>query len=449
MVNAPDGRVCHVVDQVLSAQECQDIIHTAENAGFMDASEAYPPTYRNNDRQLLDDPALAARMFSRLKHLLPDRIDGASLIGLNERFRLCRYREDQRFTVHQDGAWHPDEHTASKLTLMLYLNDADDFEGGSTRFYTSRGGPVWKSVRPAAGRLVLFDHRLWHDGQRVRRGVKYILRTDVLYRQSSALSGHRGYVWAVAAMPDGRLATAGRDQTIRIWKDGRCAIVHQWHTLSALALAVDSEGRLWSGSRDKTVRKGGALVGEHKGAVLSLCSDRRSVYSGGADGVVRRWPDGQVVAVHDGWVRALCMDQEQVVSGSEDRAVAVDGTVRWTLGAEVWSLCAIGGEIFAGLSDGRICALKSGRSWVAHAAGVRALCEHRGVLTSGGEDGRLRWWHGIEPSDEVAVEGFVSGLAVTGETVWCAEYDGLLALERSGLRPPASDSMSPRAGRSR
>ena len=59
MVDVPEGRVCHVLDQLLTNRECRDIIDAAEQKGFMDAGTAYPPAYRNNDRQLLDDPQLA------------------------------------------------------------------------------------------------------------------------------------------------------------------------------------------------------------------------------------------------------------------------------------------------------------------------------------------------------------------------------------------------------
>ena len=451
MVDVPEGRVCHVLDQILTSRECRDIIDAAEQKGFMDAGTAYPPAYRNNDRQLLDDPQLAATMFERLRHLLPEQLDGARLVGLNERFRVCRYRDNQRFSIHQDGAWHPDDQTASRLTLMLYLNDDTGFSGGSTRFFTHRGGPVWKTVRPAAGRLALFDHRLWHDGQRVRGGTKYILRTDVIYRKRRTESGHRGYVWAVQALPGGRLATAGRDQTIRLWRGGRCERVMTWHPLSALALAVDADGALWSGGRDASICREGQLMGSHEGAVLSLCAHGDSVYSGGADGIVRRWPGGEVVAEHQGWVRALCVQHGSIVSGSEDGTVAVAGQVRWRLGAEVWSLCTIGAEIVAGLSDGRICALHAGTVWPAHEAGVRALCAHNGVLISGGEDARVRWWAGAECVAEEAAEGFVSGLAVGGGRVWCAGYGGLVALRRggAGVRLRASGSSLPLEGRSR
>lgn len=361
-------------------------------------------------------------MFERLRPLLPETLDGERLVGLNSRFRVCRYRDHQQFTVHQDGAWHPDTQTRSRLTLMLYLNDEDEFSGGQTRFYARPRGPAWRSVSPRAGRLMLFDHLLWHDGAPVHRGEKYILRTDVLYRSTQPADGHLGYVWAITALPDGRIATGGRDQTARIWRDGRCELVLRGHELSILALCVDPDGRLVTASRDGTIatwdpRTGACLSrwGGHDGAVLCLGVVDGQLWSGGADGTVRSWPGGAVVRRHGGWVRALSGGY----SAGEDGVVRGGGE-SWELGAPVWSVLAHDGEVYAGTADGDVAALRSERRWAAHDAGVRALCWHGGELVSGGEDavvrlGAARW----------AVGGFVSGLASTPGRLWCAGYSGL------------------------
>jgi predicted 2-oxoglutarate/Fe(II)-dependent dioxygenase YbiX len=37
-------------------------------------------------------------------------------------------------------------------------------------------------VRPQAGALLLFRHRLMHRGDPVTAGVKYAIRSDVMYR---------------------------------------------------------------------------------------------------------------------------------------------------------------------------------------------------------------------------------------------------------------------------
>lgn len=37
-------------------------------------------------------------------------------------------------------------------------------------------------VAPTAGTALLFRHRVLHEGAPVAAGVKYVLRTDVMYR---------------------------------------------------------------------------------------------------------------------------------------------------------------------------------------------------------------------------------------------------------------------------
>jgi hypothetical protein len=59
------------------------------------------------------------------------------------------------------------------LTFMIYLNDA--FEGGATEFKT-------EVVRPRTGMALVFPHRATHQGAELRSGVKYVLRTDVMYK---------------------------------------------------------------------------------------------------------------------------------------------------------------------------------------------------------------------------------------------------------------------------
>jgi hypothetical protein len=69
-----------VVDEVLSAGECETLIERIESLspsfapittsrGFVDR-----PDIRNNDRVIFDDAALAADLFERLRQLLPERL---------------------------------------------------------------------------------------------------------------------------------------------------------------------------------------------------------------------------------------------------------------------------------------------------------------------------------------------------------------------------------------
>lgn len=63
---------------------------------------------------------------------------------------------------------------------MIYLNEG--FEGGETNFY-SDGNRFRFGVRPRTGSALLFVHNLFHEGARVVSGRKYVMRSDVMYRQ--------------------------------------------------------------------------------------------------------------------------------------------------------------------------------------------------------------------------------------------------------------------------
>ena len=106
---------CVLIPGFLSPAECRELISAAEDRGFRSAELDYPPSYRNNDRQVLNDPDLAARLLQRLRDVAPNDIDSLlpediskswTLSGINERLRLCRYLPGQQFHLHQDGVHH-------------------------------------------------------------------------------------------------------------------------------------------------------------------------------------------------------------------------------------------------------------------------------------------------------------------------------------------------------
>ena len=367
---------------------------------------------------------------------LPERWeeDGANwrLAGLNSRFRFCRYRDGQAFTRHRDGAWSQAPDERSWLTVMLYLNDGDEFAGGGTRFYD--GDAVTDVVAPREGQAIVFDHRSWHDGEPVRDGVKYVMRTDVMYRlerdgataapeatrgclrRERLLTGHRGYVWVVRALADGRLVSGSRDRTVRVWGEGE--IVRGGLDSSAMAIA-EVDGSLWVGGRHGRIDDGRRSWAAHDGAVLALeRAPDGSVVSGGADGRVRRWSSsGELageVAHHPGWVWDLATTGDQV-------RAAVDPVTAVAAGA-------------SGDRDGRI-TLDEGSGWQAHAGAVTALARLAGGrLVSGGEDGAVRVWDGPgEPAGEGAHRDFVRSIAVLdGSRFATGSYDETIAVWRLG-----------------
>ena len=142
------------------------------------------------------------------------------LHSLNPRWRGFRYGQHCTYRPHLDGSWplcymtkegkyhccnnnnkngrrdndasdaEPDDPTTnssssdikSYLTFLIYLND--DFQGGETRFYLPH--QLSRGIVPKTGSILIFPQgnlaSLIHEGAAVTSGVKYVIRTDVLYR---------------------------------------------------------------------------------------------------------------------------------------------------------------------------------------------------------------------------------------------------------------------------
>ena len=81
-----------------------------------------------------------------------------------------------------------------------------------------------------------------------------------------------GYVHALQGFPDGRIAV-GHTNTISVFKDGNVSYKLEGHTGFVTCLALLPDGRLVSGSEDKTMRiwkdrKCVSTVTDHKGLVV-------------------------------------------------------------------------------------------------------------------------------------------------------------------------------------
>jgi predicted 2-oxoglutarate/Fe(II)-dependent dioxygenase YbiX len=182
-----------VVPNFLSADECLQYIDFSEGKTYEDApvttehGMVMMKDVRNNDRVMVDDVAMAARLYARIEPFLPPRMNkNWHPCGLNERLRFYRYDEGQKFDWHQDGYYENPGGDRSFLTFMVYLNDG--YGGGATLF-TKIGGQYLSEddlrVDPRRGMALIFRHKILHTGSTVKRGRKYVLRTDVMYRRSA------------------------------------------------------------------------------------------------------------------------------------------------------------------------------------------------------------------------------------------------------------------------
>ncbi|WP_137940323.1 2OG-Fe(II) oxygenase [Chitinivorax sp. B] len=157
---------------------CEAMIAQAETMGFEAAAintregPRRVEDVRNNDRVIFDDHDLAADLFSTLQPHLMTVMGSRVLVGLNERFRFYRYTPGQKFDWHEDGPYVRANNERSLLTLLIYLNDG--YGGGETKF-------EWMDIKGQCGMALVFHHGLVHCGAAVTEGVKYVLRTDVMY----------------------------------------------------------------------------------------------------------------------------------------------------------------------------------------------------------------------------------------------------------------------------
>ena len=118
------------------------------------------------------------------------------VLGLNPRLRVLRYDalDNDRFEPHFD-ATTVIQGQSSRITVLLYLNSGrgQDFQGGETLFLNNSllqsngcNGVISDSVKngwsvsPQTGRLVMFEHDLYHSSAPLHSGTKFVLRTDIL-----------------------------------------------------------------------------------------------------------------------------------------------------------------------------------------------------------------------------------------------------------------------------
>lgn len=171
------------IDNFWSAELCNDYILKSEAIGYEPATvetekgQRVIETVRNNNRIIFTDFELANNLWERLEPLAPARIGISKAIGLNERFRFYKYQPGQQFRKHFDQSFIRNDVEASYYTFMIYLND--DYEGGETTFNEL-------PIQPRQGMALVFKHDLEHAGNSVTKGIKYVLRTDIMFRLEEA-----------------------------------------------------------------------------------------------------------------------------------------------------------------------------------------------------------------------------------------------------------------------
>lgn len=181
-------RLAFVLHNVLSPEECKELIKETEEKGYEQAllnvgggHQILMTDVRNSDRCIIDSTEMADKIWQRIKSHIPEQWKGCHVIGLNERLRFLRYDPGQYFKPHMDGSYIRDNGEQSFITLQVYLNEG--FKGGGTTFM-SLGGAERVEVVPKTGSALIFQHNIYHEGSKLKKGRKYAVRTDVMYSPS-------------------------------------------------------------------------------------------------------------------------------------------------------------------------------------------------------------------------------------------------------------------------
>ncbi|KAJ1649175.1 hypothetical protein IWQ61_009657 [Dispira simplex] len=207
----------YIISDLFSSTECLRWITLAEHQlGFPSVSRQVVPkrgeAFRNNARISILDPDAADQLWhsSGLARLvqsvwtrgekltrLPSAVTrGKQPVGLNGQLRLYRYDPGQRFGKHYDDTVVDTLGRQSEFTLLIYLNDAgtdplnvlgkkasSSPAGGETVFHILRTSQPL-TVTPRRGLALLHRHGancLLHEANPVHVGVKYVLRSDIMF----------------------------------------------------------------------------------------------------------------------------------------------------------------------------------------------------------------------------------------------------------------------------
>jgi prolyl 4-hydroxylase len=172
----------YTIDKFLSESECQEFIAMSEEVGYkpadvdMHGERKMFTAIRSNERVDIESMSIAEQFWGKLSLLELPSVENKVAFGLTPYLRFYRYQGEQKFSMHKDGSNEFNgNHTF--YTMLIYLNTLS--ESGATRFREAD-----LHVYPAAGKALIFRHDLWHAGMPVGEGVKYVLRTDILFHPS-------------------------------------------------------------------------------------------------------------------------------------------------------------------------------------------------------------------------------------------------------------------------
>ena len=471
----PDSTfTCFVIPSLFTQAESEALLNADIKNSFQKAIANYPTYYRNNDRFVMDNEALAAQLFQKVNPYLPETIEIDSPIQsengtwqlkeLNSRLRFCKYSANQYFHRHLDGVHYRSDTVQSKLTFMIYLNSATEFKGGRTLFFkTKETDEIWASYIPKQGDLIVFDHNVWHEGEVLSAGEKFVLRSDILYSRVTGstkkepFTGHLGYIWSLLQFNDNTILSGGRDTTIKVWDiTGKEKDTLKEHNNSILCIEKMSDDTFISGSRDQQIivwknYKAANKIKIHNALVLSLCRINNNTFaSASGDNTINIANlDGNILKTlsgHTNWVwQVIQLDNNTIASCSEDNSIKIwdieTGTLLGTFqdNNPVISLAFHNNtrQLISGNLTGEISIRtlndnyeqQTTQTFSAHTGIIRTIkLINEDIIATGGEDNKVKIWRLTgELLSELKHQNFVQSIELLNHhTLLSASYDGTI-----------------------
>lgn len=175
-----DKNIC---DSLIKTVTDWKVLECFEQKGTKDYAARY------NDRFSITNEQITDVIWSKLKSCLNQdqyilkQLKFENAKGLNPQLRIYRYEKGHYFDKHYDESVHVTGLGTTQWTLLIYLSGGEDLVGGDTIFYSAYE-KVATNVHPMAGLALLHKHGddcLLHEAQMVERGIKWILRSDVVF----------------------------------------------------------------------------------------------------------------------------------------------------------------------------------------------------------------------------------------------------------------------------
>jgi WD40 repeat protein len=186
-----------------------------------------------------------------------------------------------------------------------------------------------------------FDHNVWHEGEVLTKGEKFVLRSDILYSKDITteikmpFSDHLGYIWSLLRFDQHTIISGGRDKEVKVWNaDGKLKMSLKAHQSSILCIEKLNDETFITGSRDQEIIvwkdfKIYKKLKIHEAVVLSLCSLTTTTFvSSSGDGTIKiSTIDGSVLKTfqaHENWVwKVIKLSETHIASCSEDHSIKI------------------------------------------------------------------------------------------------------------------------------